>query len=389
MRRTAWWLMGALGLAAACSGKTDDGESGAGGSSGSGGSSASGGTGGSSASGGTGGAGGAGGATGGTAGSSGSGGTAGTSGAGGTAGTSGAGGTTADAGQCDPSASGTTAALCLSFAPEAITALSDPAFDLQGVLVVELFDTALPDQVDGGATPLGAQIYPPPTDAGQAEVALSAIPELRFDGLPATVYARAFFVDNPALWGQEDLLDGGAFIGGVDLSTGIRDPIPLDGVPLTLGAGTSRVMPLVALRRLTVTTTIAAGVTPLDDGQGPLSIAAFGTDTPGATTSPRGFVTASCVDVTGGATVTGVLVGSADAWLFGYLDDFHLTTDLPPGSLYSADLGASGPVLRPQNRITVGTSYQVTHAIELNQIAGLPDGGAPAGFSCLADAGAD
>ncbi len=336
------------------------------------------------------------GAMGGSAGSGATGGSAGASG--GAAGAGGLGGSAGalDAGPaCAPPSTSSTAAVCLHFAPEAMTFGSTADLDGQGILVVEVFNVADPEPEGGpSVSPIAQQIFPAQApDAGGAEVSLDALPSIRFEALPTTVYVRAFFIDNALTFALDTLL-WGTWIGGLDLSAGLTESTPLDTVSLVAGQGTNLTVPMTAFRKLEVG--ITASATPLDDGEGPLGWVAFDSATPDETSSIFGIGQARCRDVSGGRTarVTGVVIGGGDHWLFSQLDDFNLDTgDTPPGALISIDLSGSTPRLPAANRVTFGaTQYSATATIDLNEVNPLdPDAGTPPGFSCsmIRDAGAD
>jgi len=396
MARLSGWLgVPALALlvAASCGGESDDagfsgrGGGGSGGGSGSGSGGMAGGSGGASAGTGGGGAGGTSGGAGGT-----SGGAGGTSG--GAGGTSGAAGTGADATPCAPPARASDGALCLSFLPEDVAFENEPQLDGRGILFVQVFDTPTPDPQDGGpeVAPLLELIYPPQGDAGVNEVSVTELPEQRLDGLPSTVYVRAVFADNLAVFDGDDIT-WGVWLGGYDLTAGFRELSELEPLSLTAGAGTALSMPLSALRRLRVDVRLAASVTPLDDGRGPASILALRNQLPAEGEPLFGFGAADCIAVSSSAPsrVTGLLAGSGEFFIVAAVDDFNVGTgSLPPGSLVTLEAGDGGVSLPANSRLVVPPrAYSVDHTAILNLAVPAGDP-APPPFACNpADAGAD
>jgi hypothetical protein len=377
MAKLALWL-GAVGLtlltALNCGGDSDDsGFSGRGGSGG-----GSGGSGGST--------GGSGGSTGGSGGSGGS-----TGGSGGTGGgTGGSGG--GDASACAAPVQATDASLCLSFAPEDIAFESDPGLDGSGILVVQIFDTPTPSPDDGGTevNPIAQYIYPPQTDAGVTEASITELPTPRFDGLPATVYVRAAFVDNFGFFPSNDIT-WGVWLGGLDLAQGFQDENPIMAVPLAIGSGTSHELDLVALRRLRVALSLGQGVQPFDDGEGPASFAVIKDPVP-ADQPFFGAGAAACVDVTDTepVVVPGFVLGSGTVYVVAGLDDYNLGSGSPPGALFTLEAEDGGVSVPTAARLTIpARAYSVNHAAVLSYVVPAGDP-LPASFSCnVADAGAD
>lgn len=386
-------VVSALALAVACGGSSDTGglgaSGGAAGNDGSAGSSGSGGMSGSAGSSGTAGMSGSGGA-------SGSGGTAGASGASGSGGTA---GSTGDAGACAPPANASDAALCVHYTHDNVTFnVNEAGLDGQGILVVEVFDTPTPDDGKDGGTktqPIAALAYPSQPDGGAPNLAsISTLPMQRFDALPTTVYVRTIFVDNLAILGGNKELTWGAWIGGIDLSGGLKQTLPIETVQLTAGQGTSITQHLTALRRLRVHVTLASGTTPLDDGQGPLEFVVWDTQTPDVNTPAIfGLGTRRCADVTGtGAIVEGFVLGTGDRYISAQLDDYNIGKDPRPGAIDSIQVDDGGaPKIPDANKITVGAQqYALQHAVELNSVEAVGDAGTPAPYACpAADAGTD
>lgn len=295
---------------------------------------------------------------------------------------------------CAGPASSTAAALCLKFAPEAMTFLNERDLDGRGVLIVEVYDTPTPDNPDGGtgALPIADRVFPnQPGDGGTAEVSVTALPVVRFDDLPAgKVYVRTFFVDNPAALNSNNL-SWGVWVGGVDLSNGLRGSLPIAPITLSAGHAKSVTQALTALRRLRVALSLASGTTPLDDGQGPVRIGAWRTTTPTMSSPLSGYGRDACVDVSAGpAIVPAVLVGSGTFYLSADLDDFNVggSGSTGPGILESLAFTGGVVSLPAENAVTVGaTQYSVEHAVQLNYVSPLGSGGAPPAYSCVVDAG--
>ncbi len=384
-------VVSALALAVACGGSSDTG--------GSGGSSGAAGNDGSAGSAGNAGTSGSGGSSGssGSAGVSGSGGSSGSAGASGSAGMGGSAGTTADAGSCAAPSDLSKAAVCISYTHDNVNFnVGEAGLDGQGILVVEVFDTPTPDDgTDGGTKtqPLATLFYPDQPDAGAPALAsISTLPVQRIDGLPSTVYVRSIFVDNLAIL-TDNNLTWGAWIGGIDLSGGLKQTLPLDTVQLVAGQGTSITEHLTALRRLRVAMTLASGTTPLDDGQGPAEFVVWDTQTPDVNTPAIfGIGKRRCADVTGAGTIVeGFVIGTGDRWISAQLDDYNIGKDPRPGSIQSVEVDDAGvPKLPDANKITIAQQYTLPHAVELNSIEPLGDGGAPAPYACPAvDAGTD
>jgi len=333
-----------------------------------------------------------------TAGSSGSGGGSGADGSGGaTGGSAGEGGSAGDAGGCAPPSDPTKAALCLTLAPEAIAFESDVRLDGRGILIVDVHNTPQPDGLNGAPDilPLTRLIHPPqpePDSGPPVEASILDAPTMRFDNLPATVYVRAFFVDNFEMFAR-DATTWGVWLGGYDLSAGLVEAPPIQAVQLTVGAGRSHTLPMTALRRLQTTLTLASGVTPLDDGQGPASVLAVRSATQLENAQLFGAASAPCVKLGAGgnAQLTGILIGSGTFFLGAGVDDFNLGGDLPRGSLVALDVNGSDYSLPGTCRINVAaTAYTVTHTLPLNLVVPLGDGGAPAPYACPSpDAGGD
>jgi hypothetical protein len=337
-----------------------------------------------------------GGGSGGAGASSGSGGSDGSGGSGGASGGSaGSGGTGTDAGGCAAPSNASRAALCLTLAPETIAFESDPRLDGSGVLIVDIHNTPQPDALSGGpdVLPLIRLVHPPQPDGGvPVETSIRNVPELRFDDLPATVYVRAFFVDNFEMFAREATTYG-VWLGGYDLSVGLVERPPIQAVQLAAGAGRSHTLPMIALRRLRATLALAPGVTPLDDGQGPAAVVAVRSATELENAQLFGTAGAPCVKLGAGSTaeLTGILIGSGTFFLSAGIDDFNVGGGLPAGGLIALDVNGTEYSLPAATRVVAGpTAYTVTHTVPLNLVVPLGDGGAPPPYACpISDAGSD
>ena len=145
-------------------------------------------------------------------------------------------------------------------------------------------------------------------------------------------------------------------------------------------------MPLTAVRQLNVDLRLSSGTVPLDNGQGPASAVAIKNQVPGPNEPLFGLAVRPCVNISGGATerLTGVLIGSGVHYLVASVDDYNLNTgDLPPGGIIALEFPDGGFRLPDSTRVTVAPdAYTVSHAVPLNFVVPLPDGGAPPSFSC-------
>lgn len=286
---------------------------------------------------------------------------------------------------CPPPMDPTKAALCLLIEPESIAFESaDPKLNGDGMLIVQVFGNALP-----GNDPALDEKHSPP-QPGNGPIATKALAELtaapiRFEGLPMTVYPRAIFVDDVAN-AQPDTLLPGTWFGGLDFSNGIGEDMPLRKVSLQAGKGTTVKMSLRALRKLTVTVSRTAPET--GNAQGPLRIAALGSQKFEQGAKLFGFGEKECADVSGvkTATVEGIVVGEGPYWVTGILDDFGQGTDVPAGGLASVDIVSALPSLvleiPNENKLSYAAdAYAVDVSIRLNQT--IPrQGGGTDGVSC-------
>jgi hypothetical protein len=291
-------------------------------------------------------------------------------------------GSATDAGTaCDPPSDSTKSAVCLVLHAETITFGAAPAFDGKGYLVAQLFDTADPDLSDGGtATPIATTVLPGAdagADAGLVDLA-AAIPMIRFDGLPPSVFIRAVFADDPA---PASGLRAGDWLAGYDLSAGLYKGVPLRNEALTPGQSQTVTLDLRALRRLSVD--MSAATTPVGNAQGPAAF--FAVDQPyiGAGSHVFGVGRSACASLADAstATVEGFVLGAGPYYVTGWLDDFG-TWDgggvLPPGDLVALEVGADGgPQIPAADQVTYApTAYSVSKAL-------------PLGLVVAGDAGAD
>jgi hypothetical protein len=288
----------------------------------------------------------------------------------------GADGVAADAApSCAPPTDATKAALCVSFTHDALSFLaSDPSFDGKGLLAIDVHDTANPDAPDGGSLPALAGMIFPMTDGG-AEIDLSgSLPAVRFDALPAGVaYPRAIFVDSR----NTQKVGAGWWLGGYDLSSGLRTPALLQPVTLTAGAGTAVTINLTALRGLGVALT--RSVAPVGNGQGPATVVLSADLAPVDGGPLFGFASAACANLgaaDASAPATGFVLGAGPYYAIGVLDDFGDGGGLPPGALTSLEL-LDGSITSPASaRLQYAASaYVVQRALDLELAVPAPDAG--------------
>lgn len=328
-------------------------------------------------------------ASGGTSGSSGSGGSAASAGTGGSGGSSGA-----EAGVvCAPPSDGTKAALCVSLTPESIEFQpNNAAFDGKGFLLVEVFDTPLPDS---NTTAIASQVFPPQTaDAGSiVEAPLSSLVAnaVRFDNLPTggKAYVRSVFVDNVAVIAAGAPVPG-VWFGGVDVANGIAMDPPLLEVAAPAGQGTPVAQALVALRKLAVTVKRSANLTPLGNGQGTLYFVVTNSTTFDSNSKAFGIGSWPCGDLSGSGTFTidGFVFGNSPRSVAVFLDDFGVGFEqLPSGSMSSLQNGAGAFQIPASGQLTIpADAYATAVSVDLVTAFPAPDGGAPVTCSG-ADAG--
>jgi hypothetical protein len=264
----------------------------------------------------------------------------------------------------------TKSAMCLTIVPESITFTSDPKFDGKGWLVAQVFDTATPTLSDGGEVPALATMELPPggQDAGSIDLS-QPIQVLRFDGLPATVYTRVVFLDDPA---PNPQIGASTWLAGFDFSKGLLNDTPLVAESLPTGAGTNVSLHMIALREMTIT--MNRTVTPAGNGEGPATVVATPDQVPTSTSALFGVGENACarVDGTNTAQVTGFVFGKGPYYIAGQLDDFGLGdggVSLPPGALVSLDLIDGGYELPAADLMTYApTAYRVSQTISLNLV---------------------
>ncbi|MCA9647875.1 MAG: hypothetical protein KC492_44595, partial [Myxococcales bacterium] len=300
------------------------------------------------------------GATGGTAGNS-SGGT-GASSSGGSSG--GGSGGTAGGGNCSAPADSSKAKACITLAPQPLTPGTDADIDGSGVAMIQIYDTATPEMdAANPVAPLKTIMLP---DGGTGEVTLAGLTTQEADGLPDTVYIRAWFLDNPLavqlVQAGSAPLVWGVFLGGADLSGGLStsNPMKLKPVSLTTGAGTDITVPMVGFRKLLVT--MSKGPAPymfLGDGTGLGSWGAFQQRAVNSSAKPYGFgILGACADFNQAQVIPGAVVAECpggtceDTYVAGRLDDFGLSLDPNAGLLLdelaiTANLDTSAGLLVP------------------------------------------
>jgi hypothetical protein len=280
---------------------------------------------------------------------------------------------------CAPPSDPTKAAICITLTHDALSFLAaDPSFDGKGLLAIDVHDTANPDAPDGASLPaLTGEVFPSPDagDGGEIDLA-SPLPFVRFDGLPAgIVYPRAIFVDSR----DTQKLGAGWWLGGYDLTGGLRTPVLLHPVTLSAGAGSTVTINLTALRALGVTLT--RSVAPIGNGQGPATVIVTPTAMPTDASALFGLATAPCANLAAAdatATANGFVFGSGPYYAVGVLDDF--TADaapaLPPGALTSLSLVDGSVTSPPSARLQYAAgAYSVQQALDLDLVVPLPDAG--------------
>lgn len=303
----------------------------------------------------------------------------------------GAGGGNGSGGDCDVPTDQAVSALCLSFEPEQMRFEQDPELDGRGQLLVQVYDTPTPDR--DGRLPLDVRVFPdqPDPDSGAPlnEASITELPTIRFEGLPSTVYVRAQFYDNPLTFGGLPLW--GFWAGGADLSepfapnpdTGeLEANLSLTPIELPAGEGTAASMDLLPMRRLDVDVSLASGVTPLDDGDGPILMIAYGGPTSESTPSGIG---ADCVDVAAGsATVSMTVLGTGPHYLWASLNDFNVGGDPAPGVLENAVTRADGVVSFPDDAKVelAADQYLLRATLTLGQVEPTDPNNEPEPFAC-------
>lgn len=288
---------------------------------------------------------------------------------------------------CEAPTDPTRASLCVSLTPEAIAFLNDPAFDGRGLLGVQVFSNAHPDD-DGGDASLAGPVILPALDGGAVDGGIALldlrqpIPQVRFDGLPATtVYVRAVFIDDPST--IHGGIQAGWWLGGYELKHGIGQAA-LRPVPLAAGQARGLSLDLVALRKLTVTVSRDPNVQPAGNGQGPVSAVAVNTSTlSDAGTYLFGAATNPCGKVDGAntATAVGFVFGKGPYYTVAVLDDFGVDASFPPGGMYSLAIDGGTVFVPPADQLSyAANAYQVTQSVALT--LGTPWDGGPDPVTC-------
>lgn len=270
----------------------------------------------------------------------------------------------ADTGKpCPAPADPARASLCITLAPENIKFEAEPGLDGRGYMSVSLYATAFPEADGNNATPLATLTYDADPDGGTA-VDLRAPPEIRFDSLDRVrVFARVVFLDGKV----EGQPQAGWWLGGIDVSKGLKKDMPLAAIDLVKGAGTRRTIPMTALRRLAIT--VGRTVAPIGNAQGPLAITALKTDTIIGITDFFGTANKPCANLqSAGSTVlaTGFVIGPGPYYLVPELDDFGGSTGLSAGSLTALDLTGGSPKIPATSKLTYANdAYIATHTLSL------------------------
>ncbi|MBI5532703.1 MAG: hypothetical protein HY898_08320 [Deltaproteobacteria bacterium] len=298
---------------------------------------------------------------------------------------------------CAPPSDSSKAALCVDIKPEKITPIAgNDALDGMGVLIVEVYDTPHPSQGDGGTVQPIALAVRPEQDAGTNPPLtmnlFDPIDTIRFDNLPAqTLYVRAYFFDNFAAFTAQNVVPG-TWLGGYDLSAGMKEGLGLSPVALAAGAGLQHDLPLTALRALTINLSLVNGKSPLGDGQGPAGAILVKEQQVGANMPAFGSAGAPCVDLLapGGAKLRGLLYGTGPYYALGYVDDYGAMAGngLPPGTVVDVTFNGSQPEIPASGLVTYAAdAYAVTKDLELNFVIPFT-GTVPADtMQCVSDAG--
>jgi hypothetical protein len=271
---------------------------------------------------------------------------------------------------CAPPTEAATAAVCLRFDPEQLDLISgDEAYDGEGVLVVQVYDTPVPEPEGGPEVSPLAEVVVPDQTGGEATMGVYDPWEpVRFDALPATVYVRALFVDNVAAFSGNDLT-AGVWVGGYEFPKGLLTG-GLQAVALTVGEGTEVVVPMNALRSMRVTLTKSMFVQPKGNGEGPAGFLLV--DTPQVTVNSAvwgiGQTPCATIHSASGIALEGVFVGDGDFYGLGYLDDYGtgMETGITAGTMVNLTLVGGQPALPDAARIAVPPgAYRVEAKLEL------------------------
>jgi len=291
-----------------------------------------------------------------------------------------------DAGYCERPSDPSRAALCLIIEPEEIQFEGERNLDGSGTLIVEVHDTPTPDNPNetSNATPIFRQIYPAEPDGGisREQTLVTKLPAFRLDNVPPTAYVRAIFADNFMTLARRPTW--GTWLGGYDLSGGWIETPPIQAVQIPVGTGRTLRMPLVALRRLRATLTLASGVTPLDDAEGTAWVLAVRSANSPENEPLHDGTSTECVRIGSEfSTLEGVLVGSGTFYLAAAFDDYNVGGTVPPGGLVSFDFKGTVFSLPEATRVEVArTAYSVNATVPLSFLVPVGPGGAPQPFSC-------
>jgi hypothetical protein len=271
---------------------------------------------------------------------------------------------------------------------------ADRRRDGRGVLFVQVFDRPLTGLSIGRARPPLVEVtYPAEAATGEpiVEASIVDLKPQRFDDLPARVYVRSVFTDDPnglgdASSGWEGWLRGGRWLGGSDFSQGLSPMMPLEAIELTPGQSTTHRQALTALRNLQIRLKLADGVEPLDDGQGPAVALAFRDPVPSFENRLYGVAASECVTLSeaGEALVEGAILGSGEFYLLGTLNDFDASSEEQeiPGGLLSIEL-TPGQLPTLLDTISVGErQYSAQATVLLRQVFPWPGGAVGPGYSC-------
>lgn len=281
---------------------------------------------------------------------------------------------------CAPPSDPMSSAMCLAWDPEPIDLIAqDPRFDGQGVLLVQVFDTPLPEPPNAPPVPPIAELTVPDQPGGGDPVTMGVFDPaepVRIEGLPETVHVRALFVDNfEAL--QDEVLAPGVWYGGYDFSSGLFVVEELQLVTLPAGVGTEVVMPMTLLRSLRVKVTKGMLTQPLGNGQGPAGFLSFDTRdmTPTSPLWGIGLVTCASIHDPSGIDIEGVVIGGGPYYGFGYLDDYGtgLDDEIPPGTMVNASFVGGAPPLPQSSEIDVPPmAYRVEATLKLTNTIPFP-----------------
>jgi hypothetical protein len=280
---------------------------------------------------------------------------------------------------CAPPVDPTKAALCITFTHEALSFVaSDPSLDGRGLLAVDVHDTANPDSPEGGSLPaLTGAVFPPADGGDGGELDLSApLPTVRFDGLPATVvYPRGIFLDSRST----QKVGAGWWLGGYDLTGGLRTPALLQPVTLRAGVASTVTINLTALRALAVTLTRSA--TPVGNAQGPATVIVTPGPTPTDASAFFGIAQAPCANLAAAdaaVAANGFVFGPGPYYSVGVLDDFgaDASPGLGPGALTSLSYVDGSLTSPPSAQLQYAAgAYVVQQTLDLDLVIPLADAG--------------